>query len=257
MAELASNFNRLADTLARNEQLRRQWIVDISHELRTPLAVIGGEVEALLDGIRKPSPERLTSLHSDIRSLSTLVDDLHQLSLADQASLQLTLTDVNLYDLVSNLRVLVEPRMADKPLTLVLEAASHPRLSMLADRERLIQLFSNLLENSLRYTNEGGVVRLRLQAHEQTLTLEVQDSAPGVPESDLTKIFERLYRVDRSRSRSVGGSGLGLAICQQIVEAHGGQISADSSPLGGLCIRIELPRTFRHQGLASKRLAAS
>lgn len=242
LAELAANFNRLARTLARNEQLRRQWIVDISHELRTPIAVIGGEVEAILDGIRQPTPERMAALHSEIGALGKLVDDLHLLSLADQASLKLTLTPVCLTDLVQEQLNHFEPRMAQQGLTLRLEVDSSGPLQLQADARRLSQLVGNLLENSLRYTDREGQVQVRLGADSDRVWLQVQDSAPGVPDGELDKIFDRLYRVDRSRSRALGGSGLGLAICREIVSAHGGSIHAEPSPLGGLSICIELPR---------------
>lgn len=241
LAELAGNFNRLARTLARNEQLRRQWIVDISHELRTPIAVIGGEVEAMLDGIRQPTPERLTALHSEIGALSKLVEDLHLLSLADQATLKLTLEQVDLVALVQEQLNHFEPRMAQQGLTLGLDAPDS--LSLLADSRRLRQLLSNLLENSLRYTDSPGQVRIQLKGDREGISLEVQDSAPGVPEPEQGRIFDRLYRADRSRSRALGGSGLGLAICREIVLAHGGSMDALDSPLGGLSIQVRLPRT--------------
>lgn len=243
LAELAANFNRLARTLARNEQLRRQWIVDISHELRTPIAVIGGEVEAILDGIRQPTPERMAALHTEIGALGKLVDDLHLLSLADQASLKLALAPVDLGALVQEQLIHFEPRLAQQGLTLRLETDGAESLTMQADARRLSQLVGNLLENSLRYTDAGGEVRVRLGAAGEQLRLEVQDSKPGVPDGERAKIFDRLYRVDRSRSRALGGSGLGLAICREIVLAHGGSIHAENSPLGGLAICIELPRS--------------
>lgn len=229
----------MARTLSRNEQLRRQWIVDISHELRTPIAVIGGEVEAILDGIRQPTPERMAALHNEITALGKLVDDLHLLSLADQASLELTLAPVDLAALAREQFSHFEPRMAGQGLTLTLDAPE--TLILQADAHRLHQLLSNLLENSLRYTDSPGQVRILLQGDSGQITLEIQDSAPDVPDTELPRIFDRLYRVDLSRSRALGGSGLGLAICREIVLAHGGDIQAEKSPLGGLSIKIHLP----------------
>ena len=242
LAELAVNFNQLARTLARNEQLRRQWIVDISHELRTPIAIIGGEVEAIMDGIRQPTPDRIAALHSEIGALGKLVDDLHLLSLADQAAMELTRDEVDLHELIRQQILHFEPRMEQQGLALTLETDTSYNFSLQADARRLSQLIGNLLENSLRYTDPGGEIRLLLSGDNKCLVLELQDAPPGVPEAELEKIFERLYRVDKSRSRSLGGSGLGLAICREIVLAHGGRISAGSSPLGGLTIRAELPR---------------
>lgn len=244
LAELAGNFNRLARTLDRNEQLRRQWIVDISHELRTPVAIIGGEVEAILDGIRQPTQERMEALHTEIGALGKLVDDLHLLSLADQASLELTLEPVDLNRLVREQIACFEPRMAQQGLVLIPPPETAP-LILQADARRLSQLVSNLLENCLRYTDAPGEVRILLQEDRDHIRLEVQDSPPGVPEEERAKIFDRLYRVDRSRSRALGGSGLGLAICREIVLAHGGEIRAGESPLRGLSIKVQLPRSQR------------
>jgi len=247
LAELARNFNQLARTLARNDQMRRQWIVDISHELRTPIAIIGGEVEAILDGIRQPTPERMNALHSEIGALGKLVDDLHLLSLADQATLELTPETLDLCHLVREQIRHFEPRMARQGLTLTLDTGTEERFILEADSRRLSQLLANLLENSLRYTDPQGQVRILLRSGRDHITLEIQDSPPGVADAELEKIFARLYRVDRSRSRALGGSGLGLAICREIVVAHGGSISAGRSPLGGLLIRVRLPRTI-HSG---------
>jgi two-component system sensor histidine kinase BaeS len=241
LAALALNFNQMAKALQRNEQLRRQWVADISHELRTPIAVIGGEVEALLDGIRTPTRQRIASLYSDISALGKLVEDLHQLSLADQGTLELVPTDVNLYALAQDLLLLFEPRMEQQGLTLSLEADLSQNLSLIGDERRLGQLLRNLLENSLRYTDTGGDVRLRLSSTGGMLSIQLSDSAPGVPDAELEKIFDRLYRVDKSRSRLVGGSGLGLSICKNIVQAHAGSIDAVNSSQGGLTIRVELP----------------
>lgn len=242
LGELAQNFNQLARTLARNEQLKRQWIVDISHELRTPIAIIGGEVEAILDGIRQPTQERMEALHTEIGALGKLVDDLHQLSLADQASLELNPTTVDLSALVKEQLEHFQPRMSQQRLSLILDTGTDQHFGLQADARRLSQLVGNLLENSLRYTDTQGEIRIRLRATDDYIVLEVQDSPPGVPEDEMNKIFDRLYRVDRSRSRAHGGSGLGLAICREIVLAHGGKIHAEKSPLGGLAIGVQLPR---------------
>lgn len=240
LAELAANFNQLARTLERNEQLRRQWILDISHELRTPIAVIGGEVEAILDGIRQPTPERMAALHSEIGALGQLVDDLHLLSLADQATLKLNLRSVDLMALVREQQTHFEARLQQQGLSLSVEGPES--LILQADPRRLAQLVGNLLENSLRYTDAQGEIRIRLGGDPNRVWLVLEDTPPGVPEAELEKIFDRLHRVDRSRSRALGGSGLGLAICREIVRAHGGEIHAEAASLGGLGIHLQLLR---------------
>jgi two-component system sensor histidine kinase BaeS len=245
LGQLARNFNTMALTLEKNEQARRQWLADISHELRTPLAVLRGEIEALLDGIRTITPETIRSLHTETLRLNRLVDDLYQLSLSDIGAL--TYRKENL-DLVEVLRDSLESYHAEfgrKGIKVTGEFPRERAVLVSADRERLNQLFANLFENSLRYTDEGGKLAVSLALGEEHAVIEYQDSAPDVPEKELDRLFERLYRVEGSRSRTSGGAGLGLAICKNIVEAHEGAISAHSTPLGGLLIRITFPIVVR------------
>ena len=245
LGQLARDFNNMALTLEKHEKDRRQWVADISHELRTPIAVLRGEIEALLDGVRDLTPERVRSLHSETLRLNRLVEDLYQLSLSDIGALTYRKEDI---DLIEALRDSVGVHQADferKGIELALDLPGRTTVGVFADRERVDQLFANLLENSLRYTDAGGKLAVNLSIAEQQAILEFQDSTPGVPEKELDKLFERLYRVEGSRSRTSGGAGLGLAICKNIVEAHEGTISAHQSPLGGLLIRLTFPVTGR------------
>jgi len=245
LGQLARDFNAMALTLEKNEKERRQWVADISHELRTPLAVLRGEIEALLDGIRTITPDTIRSLHAETLRLGRLVEDLYQLSLSDIGAL--TFRKENL-DLVEVLKKSIESYSAEfvrKGIALTNNVPSDKEIIVFADGERLNQLFTNLFENSLRYTDAGGRLVVGLAQSEEHAVIELQDSAPGVPEKELGRLFERLYRVEGSRSRTSGGAGLGLAICKNIVEAHGGTISAHQSPLGGLLIRITFPVSGR------------
>ncbi len=239
LGDLARDFNRLADTLERNEQSRRQWVADISHELRTPLAVLRGEIEALLDGVRENSPQRMSSLHGEVLGLGKLVDDLYELALSDLGALNYRREPLDLAELVADTLDAFQPRFAARDLRLVNKIATP--LPMLGDPRRLRQLFANLLENSLRYTDGGGQLEIGLETPGDGHRLLLQDTAPAAPAQALTHLFERLYRVDKSRSRAQGGAGLGLTICRNIVEAHGGRIEAGHSPLGGLALHIHLP----------------
>lgn len=243
LGRLAEDFNHLAAALEQNEQTRRQWVADISHELRTPLAILRGEIEALLDGVRQASPERMQSLHAEVMSLGKLVDDLYELALSDLGALDYKRESL---DLAISLDAVVDTfthRFAAKQLGLHNQVKGPLPLS--GDPRRLQQLFTNLLENSQRYTDPGGRLVIRLESETADYHLVLEDTAPGVPESALPRLFERLYRVDKSRSRSLGGAGLGLAICRNIVEAHGGRIDAKASRLGGLAVHIRLPRDAR------------
>lgn len=241
IGQLAADFNRMALTLKNYEAMRRQWISDISHELRTPLAVLRGEIEALQDGVHSLNAGTMESLHSEILRLSKLVDDLHQLSLADSQCLLAQKVPVRPLAVLAEMVDLFRSRFERKKIDVTVDINAADELFILGDADRLAQLFSNLLENTLNYTDAPGFLKIRERHGADELAICFEDSAPGVPEDALERLFDRLYRVDKSRNRQLGGSGLGLAICKQIVESHGGKITAKPAPAGGLLIRISLP----------------
>jgi two-component system sensor histidine kinase BaeS len=246
LGQLAGDFNSLALALEKGEQTRRQWVADISHELRTPITILRAEIEALQDGIRQPTPNTINSLHGEVVRLGRLVDDLYQLSLSDIGALTFRKIELNLVDLITETIAIYHSEFTAKQMRLDTSCSVSGGSALLfGDPGRLRQLFSNLLDNSLKYTDAGGSVRIDLESSADAITVNLKDSAPGVPFSELGKLFDRLYRVESSRNRASGGAGLGLAICRSIVEAHNGTISAQESPLGGVCIRIELPLAGR------------
>jgi two-component system sensor histidine kinase BaeS len=240
LGKLARDFNALALTLEKNEQTRRQWLADISHELRTPLAVLRGEIEAIEDGVRQPTPEAVRSLHAEVLHLGRLVDDLHQLALSDLGALTYRKEPVDIGGVLAGVVETFRPDAVRKGLALDVDLPRR-EAPVFADRERLRQLFANLLDNALKYTDAGGRVEVRLECGEREAVVNVLDSAPGVPEAALGKLFERFYRFESSRSRKTGGAGLGLAICRNIVEAHEGVLTARPSPLGGVWLEVRLP----------------
>ena len=238
---LARRFNSLALTLKKNEQARRQLVGDVSHELRTPIAVLRSEIEAMQDGVRAVTPEAIRSLGVEVMRLARLVDDLYQLSLSDIGALSYHKEKIDLMEILEESILAFRPEFARKRIELAFTMAANREVWLLADPERLGQLFANLLENSLKYTDEGGRLEVHVETGKKRTTISLQDSPPGIPEEDLVKLFDRLYRVEGSRSRATGGAGLGLAISRNIVEAHGGSITAHASPLGGLGITVTLP----------------
>ncbi|WP_322887549.1 two-component system sensor histidine kinase BaeS [Escherichia coli] len=237
--KLAQDFNQLASTLEKNQQMRRDFMADISHELRTPLAVLRGELEAIQDGVRKFTPETVASLQAEVGTLTKLVDDLHQLSMSDEGALAYQKAPVDLIPLLEVAGGAFRERFASRGLKL--QFSLPDSITVFGDRDRLMQLFNNLLENSLRYTDSGGSLKISAEQHDKTVRLTFADSAPGVSDDQLQKLFERFYRTEGSRNRASGGSGLGLAICLNIVEAHNGRIIAAHSPFGGVSITVELP----------------
>lgn len=240
LARLAADLNRLADTLAHNDQLRRDLLADISHELRTPLSVLRGEIEAMEDGVRPLTQDALASLRVEVSLLAKLIDDLYELSLSDIGALTYQFAPVDMTERVATAVMAFRDWFEAKGITLTVHLPDAV-LTVDGDLHRLTQLLGNLFENSLRYTDGGGAVRVYLSSSGAQLRLEIEDSAPGVPDDALPRLFERLFRVEASRSRRSGGAGLGLALCKHIVEAHGGQIIARHSPLGGLALAIVLP----------------
>ena len=241
LGQLSRDFNVLADTLEQNEQARRQWVADISHELRTPLAVLRGEIEAIQDQVREVTPQTLKTLHGEVLQLNRLISDLYELSMSDLGALTYKKETIVPLEVLKDTIELFKPRIDAHNLKMVVELDVGAGVELLADQDRLQQLFANLLENSLRYTEAGGCLELRTELDGHHLTIHLLDSAPGVSASELPHLFDRLYRVESSRNRAIGGAGLGLSICRNIVEAHGGVINAQSSPLGGLWQTITLP----------------
>lgn len=238
--ELANHFNLLAQELDDTEQKRRQFMTDISHELRTPLAVMRAEIEAIEDGIRPMNSQSLGSLAQQMGQLNKLVDDLHELSVTDNGLNPARCNCVDLAMLIQSTVDGIETQALKAGLELKFTPYAGPML-LQGDEVRLIQLFSNLLNNSVKYTQSGGQLVVRCEYQNSNAIITIEDSAPGVAVNHLPHLFERFYRCDSSRSRKSGGSGLGLAICRNIVIAHHGQIVATQSPLGGLRITITLP----------------
>ena len=239
LALLADNFNTLAATLDQNQTRQRQWIADISHELRTPLAILHGEIQAIEDGVRKFDEDSLKSLSSEVERLKKLIEDLYQLALSDSGALRYQKDYFDMVELLNERLNVFSERIRESQLTIQSNFPSS--VLIYGDRQRFQQLFSNLLENSLRYTYPQGQIWVHCQVEGDMLIINLEDTKPAVPDESIAQLFEKLYRVDHSRNRDYGGGGLGLAICRSIVDAHNGSIEASHSSLGGLWVKIKLP----------------
>lgn len=242
IGELANAFNAMADGLSRQEQLRRNMVSDVAHELRTPLSNIRGYLEAIQDGLTKPSRHVIDSLHEEAMLLNRLVEDLQELALAEAGQLQLRPVPVKLDTLIAKAITALQHRIAEKNITLKTDLASDlPSLEV--DPERIGQVLRNLITNAITYTPEGGMITLKAYPVGHNIEVEVQDTGIGIAQEHLMNIFERFYRVDESRTRTTGGAGLGLAIVKQLIQAHGGEINIESILGRGTTIKFTLPKT--------------
>ncbi|WP_192034947.1 ATP-binding protein [Halomonas sp. YLGW01] len=239
LSRLSQDFNVLAETLEANRESRQRWVSDIAHELRTPLAVLRGEIEAMQDGIRPLDQDNLTSLSQEVGQLERLVGDLRLLAQSDAGALEVSLAPLDLADSLKGRLEDAQGWIAEHGITL--ESDIQGPLMIRGDAQRLRQLWNNLIDNTLAYTSAPGQLRIRLGQKDRMARLTWEDSAPGVPESELHRLTQRLYRVEGSRSRRSGGSGLGLSIAAALISAHGGELTASPSPLGGLCWTLDFP----------------
>jgi signal transduction histidine kinase len=249
LGDVARTFNQMAESLERDEKLRRYMMADIAHELRTPLTVMQGQVEALLDGVFPLTSEQLMPIHDQTVLMSRLVTDLRDLALAEAGKLNLERRPTDLGALARRVAAAVEPVAAEKGINLVVEM--RPDLPVvLADADRLRQVLHNLLSNALRHTPAAGRIAIAVDkgaapkmspSQAAALQVTVSDTGSGIAAEDLPYIFDRFYRADRARSQDDGGSGLGLTIARTIVESHGGRIWASSRPGRGTQIAFTVP----------------
>ena len=240
LGELAQAFNRMSSELSRSITTRKQMTADIAHELRTPLSLILGHAEAVHDGVLPPSHENFEIIREEATRLEHLVNDLRILSLADAGELSINPQTVEPARLLQEVVSMYQYEAQRKNLRLELDIAS-PLSPIEVDPGRMTQVLTNILDNALRYTPEGGRIILSAKEPKEQIELSIQDSGPGLKAEDLDRVFNRFYRTDASRQRD-GGSGLGLAIAKSIIQAHGGQVSAESEPGKGLKVIISLPK---------------
>jgi two-component system sensor histidine kinase BaeS len=240
LGQLASSFNGMSADLVRSIQLRRQMTADIAHELRTPISIILGHAEGVHDGVVPASPETFEIIRDEAGRLERLVEDLRTLSMADAGELTLMKRPYPPHQLLADVQKTYAHGATQQQVTLELSAPPHlPDIEV--DPQRMRQVFTNIVDNALRYTPAGGRILLSARQDGARIEFRVQDSGPGVPAKELPRIFERFHRVQSARSRTEGGSGLGLAIARSIVERHHGSISAESSPGRGLAILLQIP----------------
>ncbi len=240
LGQLGDAFNTMSEKLSRSEKLRRDMIADIAHELRTPLTLVQGNLQAILDGVYQPTPEKIASIHDKSLLLSRLIRDLQELSLAEAGELPLDRQRTDFKYLVEQVTETIRPQLEARRIALELDFPEE-KIEAHIDSKRISQVLLNLLSNAQRYTPEQGKITISSWLRDGSLFISVQDTGPGIPAQDLQNVFERFWRGDASRTRASGGSGLGLAVAKQWVESHGGRIWAESPPGKGAIFTFCLP----------------
>jgi len=240
--QFARRFNHMVGELERSEARRRNLTADIAHELRTPLHIIQGNLEGILDGVYQPTPEHINNTLDETKLLSRLVSDLQTLSLAESGQLPLHPTRFLPADLFNDIRSSFSSHVTSLGIALKSKISDSSK-ELTADYDRLNQVLSNLITNSLHHTPSGGTILLETESITNGVRIIVEDTGSGILPEDLPFIFDRFWRGDRSRTREAGShSGLGLAIVKQLVQAHGGKIEVVSRPDVGTKFIIDLPQ---------------
>ena len=239
LGDLSTEINQLAVILDQHENSRRQWVADTSHELKTPLAVLQAQIEAMQDGIRKPTPEHFASMLAQVSSLKKLTQDLADLAQAEAQQLKFYFTEVDPWSVILQEVEHFKPKFEQANLNISMKGQG---TDLQLDVDRFKQIMVNLLSNSIRYTNAGGEVQIHSIEDEKSWSVIVDDSPLGLTDDQLANLGQRFYRVDDSRTRSTGGTGLGLALSGKIAQGLGGTLSFDHSPLGGLRCKLTFPK---------------
>ena len=240
IAQMAQAFNRLVDSLEREDALRRSFAADVAHEVRTPLAVLRSQLEAVQDGVLEMSPALITSLHDETLRLGRLAEDLETMTSAEGFEFDLRRQQLNLADVAAGAATTLKHRFEEQELSLIEDLnPAH----MTGDETRLRQVVTNLLSNALKFVPPGGEIRVSTTTTvDGEVTLTVSDDGPGIAEEDLPRVYDRFYR---GRGVRTGGSGIGLAVVATLVHAHGGNVEVGNAPTGGAVFRVRLPTSPR------------
>lgn len=239
--DLAEAINQLSDGLGKQESLRKRLTADVAHELRTPLTSLSSHLEAMMEGLWEPTYSRLSSCFEEVKRLGTLVADLEQLARMESENLVLKKSKVDLLNLVQIVSDTMNGELVKRNLSFDLEGTP---VMVEADKDRISQVVANLLSNAMKYTPEGGSVKVVVSETPNDGIIKVSDNGIGIPERELALVFERFYRSDKSRDRKTGGAGIGLAIVKSIVTAHGGNVVAESTLEKGSSFTVSLPKTI-------------
>ncbi len=255
--ELAASFNQMASQVKTSQQAQQDFVANVSHDLKTPLTSIQGFSQAILDGTAADSAETqraATIIHQEAGRMRRMVDDLLLLARMDAGEVKLERQPIDLPQLLKGCITRLGPRADQNGVVLNLQTPAEALPQLNGDGDRLVQLFTNLLDNAVKHSPAGGRVTVTVEQLDEQLVVAVADTGPGIPPDQLSRIFERFYQVDKSRARTESrGTGLGLAICKELAEAHGGRITAESVVGVGSKLSVYLPTAAAAPTLVARR----
>ncbi|QHS24203.1 HAMP domain-containing histidine kinase [Virgibacillus sp. MSP4-1] len=241
MQPLGESFNQLAESLSKEEKLRKQFTADFAHEIRTPIATLRSQMEAYLDGIFEPTDKRLKQSHDELMRLVRLVNELEDLLAAENPQMKLNKTDIEVRKLLHSLEEQFKPAFQDKGVQLTVQKPDR-EYWFKADHDRVVQILTNIVNNALQYTPAGKKVLVKTEDTNDDVGFLVKDEGIGIATEDIPYLFERFYRGDKSRDRKTGGIGIGLSIVKALVEAHQGKIEIDSKVNAGTEVKVFFPK---------------
>lgn len=241
MKPLGESFNQLAESLAKEESLRKQFTANFAHELRTPLATLRSHIEAFQDGIWEPDPKRLDQCYEELMRLVRLVNELEKLMAAENPQIRLDKTKLETGKLLSFINDQFSPLFLKKGVELKVQLPDNKHW-FLGDRDKIIQILTNIVNNALQYTPKGKQVSIHIEESNNQISFIIKDEGVGISEDDLPFLFERFYRGDKSRDRKTGGIGIGLSIVKALVDAHHGEIKIDSQLNVGTTVEVKIPK---------------
>ena len=245
LSDLVRNFNSMAASLEKSETMKKQLIADAAHELRTPVSLIKANIEMMLEGVYKMDREQLLSIQHETERMSRMVEELQTLASAEAGNLKFDKQNVSAGKILDRMIALFCARAEEKGVVLEkkvlpVDANGTGHMVVHADEDKIVQVLTNIMSNALRYTPSGGTITLSATQEDGGIRIDIKDTGPGIPPEELSRVFERFYRLDRARSREKGGLGLGLAISREIISAHGGSIWAGSDGRNGTVVSILL-----------------
>jgi two-component system, OmpR family, sensor histidine kinase BaeS len=239
LVQLTDTLNYLADTIEENEIMQKRLTSDVAHELRTPLTTLQSHIEAMLDGVWKPEKHRLEGLHSEIVRITKIVGDLESLTRFEDGNIIINEERIELLKFIKGIAKSLELQLKEK--NAVIEVLGK-EVYLVADKDKLSQIFINIIANAIKYIEEDGIIKINLKESDKWVNISVVDNGIGIGSEDLPHIFDRFYRSDKSRNRETGGSGIGLTIAKTLVDAHKGMISVESKLGEGTEFIIKLPK---------------